>query len=58
MLSRMGYSDPPLIVSVGGLMQRFYSIKPCPKEMKCDVEVSSVSTFFFLAFFKLIFCQC
>jgi hypothetical protein len=22
-------------------LQRFYMVKPCPKEMKCDVEVSS-----------------
>ena len=21
------------------LLQRFYMVKPCPKEMKCDVEV-------------------
>jgi len=22
-------------------LQRFYMVKPCPKEMKCDVELSS-----------------
>jgi hypothetical protein len=22
------------------LVQRFYMVKPCPKEMKCDVEVN------------------
>ncbi|XP_006485072.1 chromophore lyase CRL, chloroplastic isoform X5 [Citrus sinensis] len=24
-----------------GSLQRFYMVKPCPKELKCDVEVSS-----------------
>jgi hypothetical protein len=23
------------------VLQRFYMVKPCPKEMKCDVEVTS-----------------
>jgi hypothetical protein len=27
-------------------LQRFYMVKPCPKEMKCDVEVSSNLTYF------------
>lgn len=29
-------------------LQRFYMVKPCPKEMKCDVEVSSNLTYLFL----------
>ena len=28
-------------------LQRFYMVKPCPKEMKCDVEVSTELTYVF-----------
>ena len=28
-------------------LQRFYMVKPCPKEMKCDVEVSTELTYLF-----------
>lgn len=47
MMLRMVDSDPPLMVCSGGFTQRFYTVKPCPKEMKCDVEVSYFAAFFF-----------
>jgi len=28
-------------------LQRLYMVKPCPKEMKCDVEVSTELTYLF-----------
>ena len=35
-------------------LQRFYSVKACPKEMKCDVEVSCFGTFVLLSVFNLL----
>lgn len=42
-------------LSCGGCLQRFYGVKPCPKEMKCDVEVSFSATFTPNAISKLVF---
>ncbi|KAG6510176.1 hypothetical protein ZIOFF_028185 [Zingiber officinale] len=40
---KMDLSDQPELGLIGPirLIQRFYMVKPCPKEMKCDVELSS-----------------
>jgi hypothetical protein len=35
-------------------LQRFYSVKACPKEMKCDVEVSCFGMFVLLSVFNLL----
>lgn len=29
-----------MLLILGIVLQRFYMVKPCSKEMKCDVEVS------------------
>ncbi|XP_057518291.1 chromophore lyase CRL, chloroplastic-like [Amaranthus tricolor] len=33
--------DSPMLLIVGIVLQRFYMVKPCSKEMKCDVELST-----------------
>ena len=43
--------DSPMLLIVGIVLQRFYMVKPCSKEMKCDVEVS------FLAYVNREFCH-
>jgi hypothetical protein len=39
----------------GVLLQRFYGVKPCPKEMKCDVEVRFVGLLVLLAVSELMY---
>lgn len=39
------------------LVQRFYMVKPCPKEMKCDVEVNYLLVLDFELYHPLHVCS-